>query len=74
MREDAFQEHLLLQQAFTQWADRRVAVGFPRLFALDRAFRVWRVVAAGRRFYTKQTLVLQEIIFKWRLVALQNSG
>ena len=63
--DDAFQEHLLLRQAFTQWADRRVDVGFPRLFALERAFRVWRVLRAGRRYYARQRLVVGEIFFKW---------
>ena len=66
LREDAFQEHLLLQQAFTQWAGRRVVVFFPRLRALEHHFRVWRVVVAGRRFYARQKLVVQEIFFKWR--------
>jgi hypothetical protein len=72
LTDDAHQEHLLLQQAFTQWANRRVDVGFPRKFALERAFRVWRVVATGRRYYQRRKCLVQEIWYKWRLLALPN--
>jgi hypothetical protein len=65
LTDDAAQAHLLLQQAFTQWAGHRVVVGFPRLRALEHHFRVWRVVVAGRRFYVRQRCVVQEVFQKW---------
>jgi hypothetical protein len=63
--DDAAQAALELRLAFQQWANLRCVVGFPRLCALERYFRIWRATWLGRRFYARQRLVLQEIFHKW---------
>ena len=67
---DAAQGALELRLAFQQWANRRCVVGFARLCALERGFRVWRVVTRGRRFYKRRFLVLQEVFQKWSWMLL----
>ena len=69
---DAAQGALELRLAFQQWANRRCVVGFPRLCALERGLRIWRVVVRGRRYYEHQRLVLQEIVQKWAWLLFQR--